>query len=106
VFFLLGIGLLLVLPSPWGLIAFLVCLVLGCFEAGYWWRRVRGNRVEVGAETLIGKPASVVVACRPLGQVAVAGERWEARCDAGADVGDVVTIVGRQDLLLLVVPAS
>jgi membrane protein implicated in regulation of membrane protease activity len=106
VFFLLAIGLLIVLPSPWGLTAFLVCLVLGCFEAGYWWRRMRGNRVEVGAETLIGKTASVVVACRPLGQVAVAGERWEARCDAGADVGDVVTVIGREDLLLIVAPAA
>ena len=105
-FFLLAIGLHIVLPSPWGLTAFLVCLVLGCFEAGYWWRRMRGNRVEVGAETLIGKTASVVVACRPLGQVAVAGERWEARCDAGADVGDVVTVIGREELLLIVAPAA
>ena len=105
-FFLLAIGLLIVLPSPWGLTAFLVCLVLGCFEAGYWWRRTRGNRVEVGAETLIGKRASVVVACRPVGQVAVAGERWEARCDAGADVGEIVTVVGRDELLLIVEPAS
>jgi membrane protein implicated in regulation of membrane protease activity len=47
-----------------------------------------------------------VVACRPLGQVAVAGERWEARCDAGADVGDVVTVVGRDELLLIVAPAA
>ena len=104
-FFLLAIGLLLVLPSPWGLTAFLVCLVLGCLEAGYWWRKTRGNEVGVGAETLIGKRASVVVACRPLGQVAVAGERWEARCDAGADVGEMVTVVGRDELLLIVAPA-
>jgi membrane protein implicated in regulation of membrane protease activity len=106
VFFLLGIGLFLVLPSPWGPVAFVVCLVLGCAEAAYHWRRVRRNRVGVGAETLIGKPASVVVACRPLGQVAVSGERWAARCDEGADAGDVVTIVGRQDLLLLVARAA
>ena len=101
-FFLLAIVLLIVLPSPWNAVAFLVCLVLGGFEAGYWWRRMRGNPVEVGAETLIGKQASVVVACRPVGQVAVAGERWEARCDAGADVGEVVTVVGRNDLQLIV----
>jgi membrane protein implicated in regulation of membrane protease activity len=106
VFFLLGIGLLIVLDSPWGLTAFVVCLVLGCFEVGYWWRRTRGNKVEVGAETLIGKQASVVAACRPVGQVAVAGERWEARCDAGADVGDLVTVVGRDELLLIVEPAG
>ncbi len=105
-FFLLAIGLLIVLPSPWNAAAFLVCLVLGCFEAAYWWRRMRANPVEVGAETLIGKQASVVVACRPFGQVAVAGERWEARCDAGADVGDVVTVVGRNDLQLIVTPAA
>lgn len=105
-FFLLALGLLIVLPSPWGATAFLVCLVLGCFEAGYWWRRMRRNPVEAGAETLIGKSATVVVACRPVGQVAVAGERWEARCDAGANVGDVVTVVGRNDLQLIVAPAA
>ena len=105
-FFLLAIGLLIVLPSPWNAVAFLVCLVLGCFEGVYWWRRMRGNPVEAGAETLIGKQASVVVACRPVGQVAVAGERWEARCDAGADVGDVVTVVSRSDLQLIVEPRA
>ena len=104
-FFLLAIGLLIVLPSPWNGVAFFVCLVLGCVEGGYWWRRLRGNPAEVGAETLIGKRASVVVACRPIGQVAVAGERWEARCDAGADVGEIVTVVGRDELLLIVEPA-
>ena len=105
-FFLLAIGLFLVLASPWNAIAFFVCLVLGCAEAVYHWRRVRGHRVESGAETLIGKTASVVVACRPVGQVTVAGERWEARCDIGADVGDVVTVVGRRDLQLIVAPAE
>ena len=105
-FFLLAIGLFLVLPSPWNAAAFFVCLVLGCAEAVYHWRRVRGNRVETGSETLIGKTASVVVACRPVGQVAIAGERWEARCDAGADVGDVVTVVGRRDLQLIVTAAT
>jgi membrane protein implicated in regulation of membrane protease activity len=106
VFFLLAIVLLIFLPSPWGLTAFLVCLVLGCFEGAYWWRKTRGNQVEVGAETLIGQRASVVVACRPVGQVAIAGERWEARCDAGADVGEIVTVVGRDGLLLIVAPAA
>ena len=105
-FFLLAIGLFLVLDSPWNAAAFFVCLALGCAEAVYHWRRVRGNRVEVGAETLIGKTASVVVACRPVGQVAIAGERWEARCETGAAVGDVVTVVGRHDLQLIVAPTT
>ena len=36
----------------------------------------------------------------------VRGETWAARCDPGAQVGDKVTVVGRDELLLIVVPAE
>ena len=65
-----------------------------------------GHRVQVGAETMIGKQATVVVRCRPTGQVAIDGERWEARCVSGADVDDVVTVVGRDGLALVVEPVA
>jgi membrane-bound ClpP family serine protease len=42
------------------------------------------------------------VACRPDGQIEVAGERWQARCQAGADVGQRVKVVSRERLLLVV----
>jgi membrane-bound serine protease (ClpP class) len=100
--FLLGFVLLLLLPSPWSWIAFIVCLLLFWLEIAFFWRRVRGRRVQVGSETLIGKRGRVVSACRPLGQIVVDGERWEARCAAGAGVGETVTIVSRDGLLLVV----
>jgi membrane-bound serine protease (ClpP class) len=58
----------------------------------------------VGAQTLIGKDAIVSTSCRPRGQVRLAGEVWEAHCDAGAAPGDTVRVVGREALTLLVVP--
>ena len=45
-----------------------------------WNRTVKNQRRVVGAETLIGKTAVVTEACRPLGQVRLDGEIWEARC--------------------------
>ena len=43
-------------------------------------------------------------ACRPLGEVSVRGEIWQARCEAGADAGDIVRIVGLDGLTLVVEP--
>ena len=80
----------------------LLLIILGCFEVFGWSRSVRGLRVRAGAETLIGKSGRVVTPCRPVGQVSVAGELWQARCEAGADEGDTVTVVGRDGLLLTV----
>ena len=103
--FLLGLLLLVTVASPWNWLAFVVCFVLGWFEVGFWWRTVRNRRIEAGSETLIGKRARVVAACRPRGQVWVDGERWEATCAAGAAVGDEVTIVSRDGLILVVEPS-
>ena len=99
---LIGFVLLFVLDSPWNWIAFFACVILFTFEIAFFWRRVRGRQVQAGSETLIGKQARVVAACRPLGQVVVDGERWEARCDAGAGTGETVRIVGRDGLRLVV----
>ena len=97
---LIGLALLLVLPSPFGAVAAVVCVVLFVGEVAFFWRRVRRRDVEVGAHTLIGRTANVVTPCRPVGQVTLDGEVWTARCDGGADIGDVVRIVGRDDLVL------
>jgi membrane protein implicated in regulation of membrane protease activity len=103
-FLLLGIVLLIVLPSPWGWVALAVCLVVGVGELLFWRGRVSGLRVRTGADTLIGQEARVIHACRPMGQVTVEGEIWTVRCDAGADAGELVTVVGRDRLVLRVEP--
>ena len=101
-FLIAAIVLLLVLPSPGAEIAFAVCLVLAACEVYYWWRKVRGRRVQTGAETLIGSRAEVVSGCRPEGQVVVDGALWNARCAEGADPGEHVTVTAREGLLLIV----
>lgn len=98
--------LLLVVPYPWNLVAFLVTLALFVGELLFWNRTVRGKRREVGAQTLLGRTAIVVSPCRPDGQVRVAGEIWAARCEGGAGTGDAVTVVGRDELTLLVEPGA
>jgi membrane protein implicated in regulation of membrane protease activity len=105
-FLLLGLLLLLFLPSPWSVIAFGVCLAVGVAELLFWRRRLRGLPARAGAATLIGQQAKVVAACRPLGQVAVAGELWAARCAGGADADEIVRVVGRERLVLLVETAG
>jgi membrane protein implicated in regulation of membrane protease activity len=102
VFLIVALVLLLVLPWPWNLVGFVTALVLFLGELFFWNRRVRGRRKEVGAQTLIGKAAAVVSACRPDGQVRLSGEIWAARCEGGADTGETVTVVGRDGLTLVV----
>jgi membrane-bound serine protease (ClpP class) len=101
-FFFVAFILLFLLPSPWNLVGFVAGLVLFTGEVLFWNRRVRGKRVQAGAETLIGKPAVVTSECRPHGQVRLGGEIWDARCEAGADVGDSVVVTARDDLVLVV----
>jgi membrane protein implicated in regulation of membrane protease activity len=102
VFLILAFVVLLLLPSPWNFIGFFASLVLFLGELGFWSRSMRGRRKAVGAETLIGAEAAVSEACRPVGQVRVGGEIWQARCEAGADPGDTVRVVGLDGLTLVV----
>jgi membrane protein implicated in regulation of membrane protease activity len=96
--------LLLVLPSPWGLTAFLVGLVLFGIEVGLWNRTVRHKRPSVGAETLIGERGTAISTLVPDGQVRVGGTIWEARSLAPAQPGDAVRVVDRDELVLVVEP--
>jgi membrane protein implicated in regulation of membrane protease activity len=77
--FLLALLLLLILPSPWGLVALLACAVFGVGEVAYWQRRMRGQRVQTGAENLVGATGEVTEPCDPSGQVRVLGELWQAQ---------------------------
>jgi membrane-bound serine protease (ClpP class) len=105
VLLIVAIALLLFLPSPWNLYGFAISLVLFFAEAWGWNRSMRSRRKVVGHQALIGEHATVLAACRPHGQVRVSGEIWAARCEAGADPGDTVRVVGLDGLTLLVEPA-
>lgn len=101
-FLVLGVVLVLLLPSPWNLVALLACIALFGAELAFWNRRVRLHRKQVGAETLIGRAATVVTACHPDGQVRLGGETWHARCVQGASPGDEVVVRARDGLTLIV----
>ena len=83
-----------VLPSPWGLVAVIGALLAEVGESGLWWRWSRRRRPVTGIETMLGRRATAATPCRPRGQVRVLGELWTAVCEAGADPGDEVEIVG------------
>jgi membrane protein implicated in regulation of membrane protease activity len=102
VFLLVALVLLFVLPSPWNVVGFAAGLACFAGEVVFWHRTVHGRRAAVGAQTLIGEVGVVVSSCRPTGQVRLLGEIWSARCDAGADPGDAVEVVGRRELTLVV----
>jgi membrane protein implicated in regulation of membrane protease activity len=97
---------LVFVPSPWGFVLVTAAAVLELAETVFWIRFSRRRRIQVGAETLIGAEAVVTEACRPLGQVRLGGELWQARCQAGADRGERVRVVDRSDLILVVEPRS
>lgn len=105
-FLIAGLVLLLILNSPWNLILFGVCLVGFAGEVAFWNSTVRGKRKRVGAEALINAEGTVVMACDPVGQVLVVGERWEARCEEGAEPGEKVRVVGIDGLTLTVAKVS
>jgi membrane protein implicated in regulation of membrane protease activity len=91
-------------PWPWSLVV--VALgVVGEFGEIVWGRRLAKRwRPKTGPEAMIGKRAWVVTACKPVGQVRVHGELWEAFCAAGADVGEAVEVKELDELTLVVVP--
>ena len=91
-----------VLPWPWGLIAIAGGLAVEMVELTWGLRLARRWKPGTGAEAMIGKEARVVARCRPLGQVKVHGELWQARCEEGADVGEKVGIEAIEGLTLVV----
>jgi len=91
-----------VLPWPWGLIAIAGGLAVETVELTWGLRLARRWKPRTGAEAMIGAEARVVARCRPLGQVRIHGELWEARCAEGADVGEKVRIDAIEGLTLVV----
>jgi membrane-bound serine protease (ClpP class) len=101
---------LLPIPSPWSAIV----IIAGCLlEIGEvivlrrWSHHLnRRLKTATGAEAMIGRTATVVSECRPVGQVRLRGELWEARCADGASEGDVVRVEEVDELVLVVAPVA
>jgi membrane protein implicated in regulation of membrane protease activity len=100
VLLVVALVLLFVLPDPWNVVVGAVCAALGVVEIYAWNTSVRRRKKVVGAQTLVGQTAEVREACRPVGQVFVAGELWAARCDEEADVGARVRVAAVRGLML------
>jgi membrane-bound serine protease (ClpP class) len=104
--FLIALGLaIFVLPSPWGLVAVGAGAVVEVAEAVFLWRLSHRRAPAVGVDALIGAAAVVTTECRPLGQVRLKGELWQARCAEGAAQGATVRVLAVDGLLLVVEPA-
>jgi membrane-bound serine protease (ClpP class) len=97
---------LLGVPSPWDAILIIAGCVLEVGEVVVlrrWSKRIdRRTRPTTGAAAMIGEVARVVEPCRPLGQVELNGELWQARCDEGADPGETVEVEAIEKLTLVV----
>jgi membrane protein implicated in regulation of membrane protease activity len=92
------------LPSPWGFIAVIAAACVEVAEVGAFIWYSKRRRATTGAEALPGTRGTVVEACRPIGQIRVAGELWRARCEEGADPGETVVVESLgPDLTLFVV---
>jgi membrane protein implicated in regulation of membrane protease activity len=95
----------LFVPWPWNLVVVLAGAIAEVGEVVWGRRLARRWWPKTGPEAMVGQTAEVVVRCRPRGQVRVHGELWEARCAAGADVGEAVRVSALDDLTLVVEPA-
>ena len=93
-----------VLPSPWGVVAVAGAAVVDIAEtvALIVWSKRR--RATVGAETLVGRAATVVTAVAPRGQVKIDGEVWDARSTTVLVPGDEAVVTAIDGLVLDVEP--
>ena len=98
----LAIAGLFVLPDPWRWIALPLAAVIEVGEVFLWIRFLRRYRVTTGAEGLVGERAEVIAACAPDGRVKLRGEIWNARCEAGAERGAMVSVAEVDGLTLVV----
>ena len=93
---------LFVAPAPWGLVLVGCAIVGEVAEKVFWFRYSKRIPIAVGREAMIGLPVTVISPCRPEGRVQLLGERWKARCNAGAAVGDTVFIEAVEQITLVV----
>jgi membrane protein implicated in regulation of membrane protease activity len=93
------------LDEPWSWVVVAVGGMLEVAESWFYIRWSQRRRPDVGVEVLVGRRAIVSADCRPHGQVRVAGELWQARCEAGAAAGQEVVVREIDGLTLVVEPA-
>jgi membrane protein implicated in regulation of membrane protease activity len=93
---------LFLVPRSWGwaLVGLAAAYEVGSTWLGWHWSRTRAD--VVGPASLVGTLAEVTATCRPDGWVLVRGERWQARCAAGADRGEEVRVAAVEGLTLVV----
>jgi len=103
-FVLAVVAAILWVPGPWGIALIVVGGAIEIGEAFVWWHWSRRRRATVGVETLVGRRAVVVGACRPDGQVRLDGELWRARCADGAGPDEHVVVEAVDGLTLVVAP--
>ena len=96
---------ILVLEEPWSWVVVGLGAAWELAETTLIVRWSQRRRSVVGGEALVGRQAVVAADCMPAGQVRVAGELWQARCAAGAGVGDDVVVRAVDGLTLVVEPA-
>jgi membrane protein implicated in regulation of membrane protease activity len=95
-----------VLPTPWGVVALLSAIAWEILEKAFWFYRTKNIPVAVGPEAMLGKPVDVIAACKPDGKVRFSGERWNATCRQGADIGETVIVEAVERLTLIVSSAE
>jgi membrane-bound serine protease (ClpP class) len=105
-FLLVALLLLILLPSPWGLVVGLASGAAFIVEVAYWRRRMQGRKVQTGAESLVGAKGEVTEALMPLGQIRVLGELWQARSSSELPRGTSVRVISVQGLTLEVEAAE
>jgi membrane-bound serine protease (ClpP class) len=105
-FLLLALLLLVLLPSPWGLVVALASGAAFIVEVAYWRRRMQGRKVQTGAENLVGATGEVTEALMPVGQIRVLGELWQARSSSELPRGTPVRVLSVQGLTLEVEAAE
>ena len=93
---------LFVLPSPWGIVAVFLGVVVEVAEQVFWFRYQARRKVRTGVEGHIGERAEVTRALDPEGRVRFRGESWKARAPDRVPVGETVIVRGVEGLMLLV----
>jgi membrane-bound serine protease (ClpP class) len=90
--------------SPW------VAISLSIAFGGITWFlvrlavRARKRKARIGADALVGSPATAMEALAPQGHVLVDGEIWQAVANAPVAAGTRLHVVGHKQLLLEVEP--
>jgi len=91
-----------VVSAPWGIVLVVSAIAWEIVEKVFWVRYSKRIPIAVGCEAMIGLPVTVITPCQPEGRVQLRGERWKARCAAGAGVGETLVIEAVEQITLVV----